>query len=561
MSAPCFYHLALIPFIHRSSQKISCRKTADSGATLYPHYTSRFTVTNISRKNRLRLLVVAVMAVGCIFTASQGFAKSLKHALGDIPLPKEIYNKHIKFSALDMAEALPVSYDARDEGLVTPAKDQGLCGSCWAFASVGALESHLLKAYQVGPEDLSEQQQVSCNTAMWGCSGGSSNAVRYWESKGPVDESYFSYTVSDATPCKEEGASQLGYRVTDWHTVADSDYKNSLSTYGPSYWRYDVYDDFYTYWDNGQPGEIYVNTATNLKGGHAVLLIGWDDSKGAYLCKNSWGETGGPNSDGTFWIAYSGHVNDLGFGMANFSLTSLTCSSDAECDDGIYCNGQETCDTVTESCQTGTPITCADDGLFCNGVEVCNEATQRCGSAGDSCGGNTTCNEGTDQCDSLCGNGICGIGEDCSSCPDDCIGGSSGGTCGSCFKGACDGVCHPNKDGIDCSDCWSSYCCGDGVCEGEENSLNCAVDCPVTVCGDGTCDSDEDHCSCPGDCGGAGNEICDNGIDDDCDGAVDCEDSDCEVAASCQLPQCLAKKESCLSDDECCSGRCNGRCQ
>ena len=74
-----------------------------------------------------------------------------------------------------------------------------------------------------------------------------------------------------------------------------------------------------------------------------MLLIGWDDAKGAFLCKNSWGP-GGPNGDGTFWIAYAGHAYDLGFGMANFSLEALGCATDAECDDNAYCNGAETCE-------------------------------------------------------------------------------------------------------------------------------------------------------------------------------------------------------------------------
>jgi len=54
-----------------------------------------------------------------------------------------------------------------------------------------------------------------------------------------------------------------------------------------------------------------------------VLIIGWNDTEDAYLCKNSWGATGGPNNDGTFWIAYSGHAHNLYFGMVNFDLASL----------------------------------------------------------------------------------------------------------------------------------------------------------------------------------------------------------------------------------------------
>ncbi len=503
----------------------------------------------------------AILMLICLMLLAGQDVYAQKYKLGDIPLHPEIYKKHLKVWPMEMAEFLPQAYDARSENIVTEAKDQGQCGSCWAFASVGAMESHKLKSYGSSFEDLSEQQQVSCNTSMWGCDGGSSNAIRYWELRGPLYESCFPYTASDSTSCIEAGCVQLDYRVIDWHTVSSSNFKNSLYTYGPSYWRYDVYNDFYTYWSNGNPGEVYVNQAgSTFQGGHAVLLIGWDDAKGAYLCKNSWGATGGPNGDGTFWIAYSGHVNDLGFGMANFSLTALTCSSNSECDDGVYCNGAETC--VDGECQDGTPPTCLDDGKFCNGSEVCDESTQGCGHSGNPCGEGTFCNEESDQCESLCGNKVCDEGEDCNSCPNDCLSGSIGGTdCDYCFKNTCDGICHPTKDGPNCPDCVLSWCCGDGLCEGDEDSTDCAVDCgSPPVCGDGTCAGDENQCNCESDCGEPPStevNYCSDGVDNDCDGDVDCADiGSCSDDPLCT--KCLQKGSECSEDGECCNNKCRG---
>jgi hypothetical protein len=256
----------------------------------------------------------------------------------DIPLDEETYQQYLKPveypDGLSRA-VLPTSYDARDDGLVTSPKNQGACGSCWAFASVGALESHL-KAIGL-PEgstyDYSEQQLVSCNSSQLGCCGGGSTALQYWETAGPIAESCFTYgesstectisspiestiDCSDASSC-----TQLDYRVTNWHTVSTSDFKGSLYIDGPSYWRFSVYDDFNAWYNTASSGSVYVNgPATNYLGGHAVLLIGWDDSKGAYLLKNSWGPTSGPQGDGTFWMAYSGHANDLSFQMVNFDL-------------------------------------------------------------------------------------------------------------------------------------------------------------------------------------------------------------------------------------------------
>jgi hypothetical protein len=249
-------------------------------------------------------------------------------ALGDIPLDSVTYQRYLRILEI---KALPASYDARDDGIVTSAKDQGACGSCWSFASVGAFESHLLKDFSVGPTDLSEQQQVSCNLSMSGCCGGSSTAIRWWETRGAIYETCFPYGESSTScptqrtvPCGDaSGCEQLAYRVENFHTISDNptQMKTSLYNDGPSYWRFDVYSDFSSFWGSGSPGEVYVNAAaTSKRGGHAVLLIGWSDSKGAYLCKNSWGATGGPQGDGTFWIAYTGHAHNLGFQMANFDL-------------------------------------------------------------------------------------------------------------------------------------------------------------------------------------------------------------------------------------------------
>ena len=497
-----------------------------------------------NRNSRIgaKWLSTALMLLCMILLTAQNVnAEPKKYKLGDIPLSREAYEKHLKKIPRDMAtieEALPTSYDARDSGIVTNPKNQGNCGSCWAFASAGALESHLLRAgMEVQDPDLSEQQQVSCNTSMLGCSGGSSSALLYWGldmDKGPLNESYFTYTASDDTPCMED--EQLGYRVVDFHTVPVSTegFKQSLYEYGPSYWRYIVYTDFYTFWGTYSPDAVYVNASSSYEGGHAVLLIGWDDDKQAFLCKNSWG-VGGPNGDGTFWIAYDGHANNLGFGMANFNITSLACSSDAECDDGNACNGVEIC--VDSACQQGNPIECLNDDSFCNGTEFCDETIGECTSTGTPCGTGESCDDENDLCvPESCGDGYCDQGEDCINCGFDCTGGSGGGDdCNDCFKNVCDGVCHPKKDGTNCPDCSQPWCCGDGVCNGEENSGNCAID-----CGEPTATETE----------------CNDGIDNDGDGLTDCADPDCGSDPACD---CGAKKAPCNVNSDCCSNRCGNK--
>ena len=131
---------------------------------------------HVKFRTAARWLAGTLMLLSLTLLAGQG-ERNPRYALGDIPLDPETYQKHLKVWPRDMAtDYLASAYDARDEGIVTSAKNQGSCGSCWAFASVGAMESHLLKAFEFGPTDLSEQQQVSCNTSMSGCCGGSSSA-------------------------------------------------------------------------------------------------------------------------------------------------------------------------------------------------------------------------------------------------------------------------------------------------------------------------------------------------------------------------------------------------
>lgn len=247
---------------------------------------------------------------------------------------------------------------------------------------------------------------------------------------------------------------------------------------------------------------------------------------------------------------------DSGYGYGRIdvintlSLLHANCDSEDECDDGLFCNGAEVCDP---------DIGCTPGSNPCTDVLECNEATDTCDIP--------ICNN----------NGTCDAGEDCNNCPSDCISNIAGTDCSACFKGQCDGVCHPREIGTDCPDCSVSYCCGDGICEGTESSETCLVDCPAPscgdgicegaessetcladcpapFCGDGICDSDETSCDCVSDCGSPpSNETnCTDNIDNDCDTLIDWADSDdCVISQSC-----LPRKDSCSTDDECCSGRC-----
>ncbi len=116
-----------------------------------------------------------------------------------------------------------------------------------------------------------------------------------------------------------------------------------------------------------------------------------------------------------------------------------------------------------------------------------------------------------------------------------------------------------NESGFQCGSA-DPYCCGDTICTGIEDGFNCEIDCGAPpVCGDTFCDPGEDQCNCVADCGAPSSEDCANGIDDDCDGLTDCNDSDCSGDPACS---CGGNRSTCTSNSQCCSNNCkSGTCR
>jgi hypothetical protein len=223
--------------------------------------------------------------------------------------------------------ALSPSLDWRNNGgnFVTPIRNQGGCGSCWAFATTGGLESYnLIRNNTPGIDlNLSEQVMVSCGISgghdAGGCGGGYIQyASDYIRNTGLPLETCYPYTVppndgncANACPNWESSA----YKITKWSyagypygSVATVEgLKTALTTYGPLVTTFDVYEDFYSYHSG-----VYSYVTGGLVGGHAVLLAGYDDSGQYFIVKNSWGT--GWGESGYFRIAYSEMNTVVGFG-------------------------------------------------------------------------------------------------------------------------------------------------------------------------------------------------------------------------------------------------------
>ncbi len=215
---------------------------------------------------------------------------------------------------------LPPAYDLRKEGKVTVAKNQGKDGSCWAFASMASLESYLLgaerKSYDYSENNM--KNLVSKNYPegfdLTSDDGGNAFISTAYLSRwsGPVNESLDPYNELSAyspTGLPVQKHVQEVFFLPEKTEFLDNEVlKRALLEYGAVYstlyWNLAYYQEkSHTY---RYTGNRFVN--------HAVTIVGWNDSfdrnlftqvppgDGAFIAKNSWGETWG--EDGYFYISY-----------------------------------------------------------------------------------------------------------------------------------------------------------------------------------------------------------------------------------------------------------------
>ena len=147
---------------------------------------------------------------------------------------------------LAKTSAKDAGFDLRAKNCVAPIRDQSNCGSCWAFAATGALESQVLLS-QSTSMDLAEQILVSCSGA-GSCAGGyPSSASSYIQSTGLPGESSYPYTATNGS-CSNALASWQNNTQKIWSYLGvsanASAIETAISTYGPVVTTFAVYNDF-----------------------------------------------------------------------------------------------------------------------------------------------------------------------------------------------------------------------------------------------------------------------------------------------------------------------------
>lgn len=282
----------------------------------------------LSTKKLCAAALMSIMGLGIL----SGAGVSGTYAKAETPFvvseswlePAEIYDSGSS-DITKRGAALPAKFDGRTQGWVTPVKDQGAYESCWAFASIAAIESNLIKnGKAVNTIDLSENQFAyffynrqadklgytagDYNTTLSGnylSAGGTLQgaglALTTWA--GVTTEAKSPYLTSPAAAlCYASDYSVKNVYLYNYNTNTTSNLNYSVATIKQAVLDHGavacgIYMDAnYLNWDNGA-----YNCTVDL-GNHAVTIVGWDDnysknnfvskpsSNGAWIVKNSYGE-------------------------------------------------------------------------------------------------------------------------------------------------------------------------------------------------------------------------------------------------------------------------------
>eukprot|EP00331_Platyophrya_macrostoma_P006607 CAMPEP_0176420546 /NCGR_PEP_ID=MMETSP0127-20121128/8664_1 /TAXON_ID=938130 /ORGANISM="Platyophrya macrostoma, Strain WH" /LENGTH=297 /DNA_ID=CAMNT_0017801149 /DNA_START=153 /DNA_END=1046 /DNA_ORIENTATION=+ len=208
-----------------------------------------------------------------------GASLDLRNASNDCPEP-------------DMMSRLSIedTIDWRTQGRVGPVKNQGQCGSCWAFSTVGALEGLSAKDGSLG--DFSEQELVDCTTDYGnnGCGGGwVQNAFHYVLEKGIANEADYPYSATDET-CKDNQVKSV-FKPNGCANVAvnSTDALKQALQFGPVSVYVEADTSSFQFYSSGVVDDTFC--FTNKEIDHAVLAVGYDSN--SWIVKNSWGEAWG----------------------------------------------------------------------------------------------------------------------------------------------------------------------------------------------------------------------------------------------------------------------------
>jgi len=194
---------------------------------------------------------------------------------------------------------VPDSFNWRSKDVVTPIKDQGDCGSCWAESATEGIESAWAMAGN-NLTSLAVQQLVDCDTADYGCDGGDlPEAFAYATKAGGLEgERDYPYTARDGK-CKFD-KSKVKASMKSWKYATQKRNETEMQEVSYVSGPLSICVDAEA-WMDYNSGVITKNCGKNLD--HCVQIVGWDvkSSTKYWVVRNSWGGDWGENGD--VWVA------------------------------------------------------------------------------------------------------------------------------------------------------------------------------------------------------------------------------------------------------------------
>jgi cathepsin B len=257
---------------------------------------------------------------------------SIEHVKGLCGARKSGYRPPQRVHAVE-AQSLPEEFDSRTHWSNCPTlkeiRDQGSCGSCWAFGASEAMSDRICIASngKVNAEISAEDLLSCCSSCGDGCNGGFPEAAwEFYEKTGLVTGGLYEshqgcrpYSIEacehhingSRPPCKSEldptpkcsKKCESGYKLSysaDKHfgkstysvPSSEEQIKAEIMKHGPVEAAFSVYSDFPLY-----KSGVYKHTTGQMLGGHAVKMIGWgvEDGTKYWLIANSWNTDWGDN--------------------------------------------------------------------------------------------------------------------------------------------------------------------------------------------------------------------------------------------------------------------------
>ncbi|KAJ8753474.1 hypothetical protein K2173_019873 [Erythroxylum novogranatense] len=185
---------------------------------------------------------------------------------------------------------IPSNVDWREKGAVTPIKDQGQCGSCWAFSAVASIEG-ITQLSTKKLISLSEQELVDCDIEGedQGCQGGlMDNAFKFIiQHKGLTTETNYPYTAVQGT-CNTSAEAIPAANISGYEDVPANDEAALMKAVAnqPVSVAIDAGDSSFQFYSSG-----IFSGACGTQLDHGVTAVGYGESNGMnyWLVKNSWG--------------------------------------------------------------------------------------------------------------------------------------------------------------------------------------------------------------------------------------------------------------------------------